>query len=278
MSTAFQEDLSPAGSPAVRPETTLADYVCEQALLLGSGAAVMNQLAMLGVGLGVAEHSSTLDRPLDRLRTTLTYVYAMSLGTDEERKAIVRMVNKVHAPIRSEGRYSAFDPDLQLWVAATLAQMGEQIYERIFGRLDDASREYIYRETWVYGTALQVKEESWPQTRAEFDTYWAESLAKLESTPEVRRYARQLIAQKGAPLYLKPLMPLQNLMTRGLVPPETRAAMGFTWSRRDQRLFDLFWTVFPPVYRLVPRAIRGLPATLYMRDFRKRMRQGRRVI
>ena len=59
----------------------MADQVLESAMLLGSGAAVMNQLAMLGVGLGVAEHSTTLQRQADRLRTTLTYVYGMATGT-----------------------------------------------------------------------------------------------------------------------------------------------------------------------------------------------------
>ena len=147
-----------------------------------------------------------------------------------------------------------------------------------FGRYDDATRERLYRETWVYGTLLQVRPESWPPTRAEFDAYWSASLAKLESTPEVRRYAAALLRQKGAPIYFKALLPLQSLMTRGLVPQETRDALGFAWSRRDQRLFDLFWKVFPPLYRAVPRPVRQLPATLYMRDFRRRMRQGRRVI
>ena len=67
------------------------------------------------------------------------------------------MVNKMHAPVRSPGRYSAFDPDLQLWVAATLAKNGEWLYEKVFGPMDAATKERCYRESWVYGTALQVR-------------------------------------------------------------------------------------------------------------------------
>jgi uncharacterized protein (DUF2236 family) len=257
---------------------TLADQVGEAALLLGSGAAVMNQLAMLGVGLGVAEHSTTLERPVDRLRTTLTYVYALALGTEQERRDIGRMVNRAHAPVRSEGRYTAFDPDLQLWVAATLTQMGEKVYELTFGPLDQASRDRIYRETWVYGTTLQVRPESWPATRADFEEYWRSSLARLEPDPVVRRYAAALLDRSQAPWVFKPLLPLQSLMARGLVPPETRAALGLTWSRRDQRRFDVFWRVFPPAYRRTPRWLRTLPSRLYLRDFRRRQATGRRVI
>ncbi|MSZ76010.1 MAG: DUF2236 domain-containing protein, partial [Actinobacteria bacterium] len=61
-------------------------------LLLGAGSTVMYQLAMKGVGLGVAEHSTTLARPVDRLRTTLTYVYVMVLGSAEEKAQIARLV------------------------------------------------------------------------------------------------------------------------------------------------------------------------------------------
>lgn len=256
----------------------MSDQVSEVGMLLGAGAAVMNQLAMLGVGEGVAEHSTTLQRPVDRLRTTLTYIFVLGTGTDDERVAIQRMVNKMHAPVRAEGRYSAFDPRLQLWVAATLTQMGELVHERIFGRLDDASREHIYRETWIFGTLLQVREEQWPQDRAAFDDYWAKSLVELRSTDEVRRYAAAVLDPGRAPLALRPAMPMQSLLARGLVPPEVREVLGLPWTSRDQRRFDLFWKVFPPVYRRVPRFLRTLPARLYMRDFRRRMARGDRVI
>lgn len=256
----------------------LADQAVEASVLLGAGAAIMNQLAMPGVGDGVVEHSDTLERPLDRLRTTLTYVYVVALGSDEERAAVAQMVNRAHAPVRSPGRYSAFDPELQLWVAATLSQLGEHLQERVFGPLDADVRERLYRQTWAYGTLLQVEPGAWPPTRAAFDAWWDASLGRLGATPEVRVYCRELVAQRGAPAYLRPLRPLQSLMTRGLVPPETRAALDLPWSRRDQWLFDLFWRVFPPAYRLLPRPLRHLPATLYLRDFRRRRRQGRRVI
>ncbi|MET0838585.1 MAG: oxygenase MpaB family protein, partial [Marmoricola sp.] len=76
-----------------KPDLSLADIIEESMLLLGAGSTVLYQLALLGVGRGVAEHSTTLSRPVDRLRTTLTYVYVMTRGTQEERDAVARMVN-----------------------------------------------------------------------------------------------------------------------------------------------------------------------------------------
>jgi uncharacterized protein (DUF2236 family) len=256
----------------------LADFVAEQMLMLGAGSTVMYQLAMKGVGLGVAEHSTTLQRPVDRLRTTLTYVFVMTLGTEEEKKAVARMVNKMHAGVRSPGRYSAFDPELQLWVAATLARNGEWLFEKVFEPMDEATKERVYRESWVFGTALQVTPEMWPQTRAEFDVYWEESLTRLEPDPSVQEYARQLLDTRSAPLLMRVALPLQSLMTRGNLDPRTREILALPWSRRDQRLYDAFWTVFVPAYKLVPRSLRHAHAHLILRDMRRRMRQGKRVI
>ena len=253
-------------------------FVAEQMLMLGAGSTVMYQLAMKGVGLGVAEHSTTLSRPVDRLRTTLTYVYVMTLGTEEEKRTVARLVNRMHARVRSAGRYSAYDPDLQLWVAATLARNGETLYERVFGPMDPATRERVYRDSWIFGTALQVKPEMWPQTRAEFDAYWDDALTRLEPDPQVQCYAKQLLSTEGAPLTMRGLIPLQSLMTRGNLDPRTREVLALPWSRRDQVVYDLFWKVFVPVYRLVPRRLRHLHAHLVLRDMRRRMRKGKRVI
>lgn len=259
-------------------EIGLDHFIGEQLLMLGAGSTVMYQLAMKGVGLGVAEHSTTLSRPVDRLRTTLTYVYVMILGSAAEKKEIARLVNRMHASVRSPGRYSAYDRDLQLWVAATLARNGETLYERVFGPMSPASRERVYRDAQIFGTALQVTDEQWPASRAEFETYWEESLRRLEPDPAVQCYVKRLLSTEGLPLGMRLAMPLQSLMTRGNLDPRTREVLALPWSARDQRRYDLFWKVFPPLYRAVPRPLRLLQARLMLADMRRRLRRGRRVI
>jgi uncharacterized protein (DUF2236 family) len=256
----------------------LADFVGEAVLLAGAGSAVMWQLARKEVGLGVVEHSTTLDRPLDRLRTTLTYVYVMALGNEAERRAVAGMVDRRHAPVRSAGRYSAFDPELQLWVAATLARSGETIRERVFGPMDPATRERVYRESWVLGAALQVTPAMWPATRAEFEEYWRTSVALLAPDPAVQRYARQLLSSRAVPFLIRPVQPLQSLVTRGNLEPRARDVLALPWTPADQARYNRFWRLVPPVYRQVPASVRQLPARLVLADFRRRLRSGRRVI
>jgi uncharacterized protein (DUF2236 family) len=41
-----------------------------------------------------------ISRPMDRLRTTMTYVYCMIYGTPEEKKMIVDWVHKAHSVVK----------------------------------------------------------------------------------------------------------------------------------------------------------------------------------
>jgi uncharacterized protein (DUF2236 family) len=275
MSAAPAQDDRPA--PAGEPSLEIADLLHEPVLLLGAGSAVMYQLAVWGVGKGVAEHSNTLQRPIDRLRTTLTYVYVMGLGTEEEKAAIARMVNRAHVPVKGEG-YTAFDPGLQLWVAATLAEVGVQMWEKAFPPIDRVTLEHLYREGQVYGNALQVKPEMWPADRAAFEEYWAQTEAGFRSDDQIRHYARALLSSKAQKWYVRPLISTISLVTRGNLSPHAREVFGFAWSARDQKRYDLFWSVVRRVYPWVPRWVRRLPAKVAMRDIRWRLRTGRRVI
>ncbi len=67
-------------------------------------------------------------------------------------------------------------------------------------------------------------------------------------------------------------------MTRGNLDSRTREILALPWSSRDQKLYDAFWKMFVPAYRLVPRPLRQLHARLVLRDMRRRMRKGKRVI
>jgi uncharacterized protein (DUF2236 family) len=122
---------------------TLAAINREAYIYFGAGVTVAWQLAKPRVGRGVARHSRTLDHPLQRLRATMSYVYAVTLGTDVDRAAIARHVNHAHRPVMGPG-YNAFDRDLQLWVAATLYRGAVDVYEFFVGPVPAHAREALY--------------------------------------------------------------------------------------------------------------------------------------
>jgi uncharacterized protein (DUF2236 family) len=247
--------------------TTMADISREGIILAGGGRALLLQLAHPSVGRGVAEHSDFANNPLGRLHGTLSYVYAVASGTDEDVAAMRRVVNKAHAPVRGAG-YTAMDPDLQLWVAATLYQTAISIYEDVYQPLDPDVAESVYREYAILGTVLQMPESLWPATRADFDAYWAAQLALLEVDDEVRAVARTLFRPKK--WRLRPLMPIVKFATSALLPAHVRPMFELKWSARKQASFDRIWGLVTWAYKQYPVQVRSLPRDYYLRKLRSR--------
>ncbi|HEY5221861.1 MAG TPA: oxygenase MpaB family protein [Microbacteriaceae bacterium] len=258
---------------AVRGIRDLAD---DGVLIAGGGRAILLQIAYPGVGRGVAEHSDFASRPLERLHATLTYAYAVVYGTDAEIAAVRRRVNRAHASVNGTAdaagpAYDAYDPDLQLWVAATLYDSAISLYERVFGALDDETAERVYREYGALGTVLQVPNDAWPTDRAAFRAYWDAMLPKLHATDATRRVARDLLHPRAGPLWLRAVMPLARLMTVGLLPPELREEFRLGWEPHHERRFQRWLRVTAVVFPRLPARLRHAPRRRYLAALRREL-------
>ena len=241
----------------------LRDIAAEGILLLGGPRAILLQIANPGVGRGVARHSDFSSDPMRRLRATLSYVYVVIFGTDAQVHRAVARVEGAHRPVHGDG-YDASDPELQLWVAATLYQSAVSVWERIFAPLDAASAEAIYRDYAVLGTALQVPESAWPVNLAAFERYWHAQSQKFTATEETRKVCRELLYPVHAPLWLRLAMPTMRLLTAGLLTAEQRALYAMQWGATRQRRFDRTLGTLAWVYRHLPGRIRHWPMHHYL--------------
>ena len=245
----------------------LRDIGAEAALLAGGGRAILLQLANPAVGHAVADHSDFAADPLRRLRNTLSYVYALVFGTHEQVAAVRSMVRHAHAPVRSE-TYNASDAALQLWVAATLYDTAATLHARIFGPLDEASLDAVYRDYAVVGTALGMPAALWPAGREAFGRYWRAQLARLEVDDRVREVGAQVLHPASGPLWMRVLMPVARLATAGLLPPALREAYALPWSDRHQRRFDRMMDVTARLYPHLPARLRHWPKNHLLRRLR----------
>jgi uncharacterized protein (DUF2236 family) len=168
--------------PPRRPARVV-DLINPAAVLLPAANVIM-QLSAPGVGYGVLESpvdsGNVYKHPFKRARTTGTYLAAATLGTDADRALIRDEVDKVHALVRSQKSspvsYNAFDPRLQLWVAACLYRYyrflpaefrshmqlpwtsGQQRrFEWLLSVLRIADR-VIPRDVWILGYRLYLRD------------------------------------------------------------------------------------------------------------------------
>jgi uncharacterized protein (DUF2236 family) len=244
--------------------------VASEAILLAGGAyAVLLQMAYPGVAKGVDEHSNFAYRPTDRLRTTMTYVYCMMYGSPEEKKTIIEWVHNAHTVVKGPD-YTADDPDLQLWVAATLYGGATEIYERFFDKPDEATADRIYREYSIIATSLRVPPGMWPENRAAFWKYWNHMLETLPICQNAKNVCQDLCYNKHGPLWVRANLPIVRVFTAEWLTPRMRQEYGL---KRSPKAYKLLMFNLKAVYPALPRALRQYPVNYYLKDMRKRIKK-----
>ena len=251
----------------------LAEVGGEWIMLAGGGCAILLQLAHPSVGRGVAEHSDFASRPFDRLVGTMTYVTAVACGDEQDVRDVRRSVGRAHAAVRGEASgdasaYSAYDVDLQLWVTATLYWTATRVLERVFGAQDAASADRLYLEFAAVGTSLQLPADMWPASRAAFAEYWADAVARLRVLPAARDVTRELLAARGAPLWMRAIMPWPRLATVALLPAELRSGFGLRLTERNRRRYERMMSAVAFAYPRLPLRARHLVRDRLLRRLR----------
>jgi uncharacterized protein (DUF2236 family) len=253
-----------------------------------AGAAnVVMQLSRPEVGHGVVESEvdsgNLLKHPWKRARTTFQYRAVAILGRPDDRAAFRAAVNGSHRHVKSSPdspvRYNAFDRELQMWVAACLFVGLEDTYRLLRGEMTAEQAEQFYRSAWPLGTTLQVTEDQWPPTRADFDAYWLDACKRVQIDEQVRAYLQDLLNLRMInPVLALAVRPLLKFLTLGFLAPVFREAMGVQWSGFEQRQFERLFLLVAFVNRFLPVFIRQGGSYVLLADVRRRARDHRALV
>jgi uncharacterized protein (DUF2236 family) len=228
---------------------------------LSGTANVVMQLSRPEVGYGVKDsvvtEGSLFGNPSRRRRTTVAFLAVAVFGTAQERAAYRNAVNSSHARVRNapgtEPTYTAFDPQLQLWVGACIYKGFEEAREYTFGPLAGAEREEFYRQGAIFGGVLQMPPELWPADRAAFETYWRSGLAEARIDASVAEYLHRVIRLEYLGRTIPaPVLRLRRWLVTGYLPAELREQMGLSWTRSQERRFVRFNRGLGHVVRRLP--------------------------
>jgi uncharacterized protein (DUF2236 family) len=231
----------------------------ENILLLGGGRALLMQLAHPRVAAGVDEHSDFRANPIRRLRRTIRMTMAIVFGDRDTALAAARGVNQVHARVQGAD-YRALDPDLLLWVYATLADTALVTYEAFVKRLLPREREEFHQEFKLLGELLGIPRDLFPDAVHDFDQYMEQMVSSGPVRVDAR--ARDLASQIMKPrvwLLRGPVMVPLNVITTGLLTPALREQYGLPWGPRQQRVYRLAVAAVPRVIALTPPLLRVWP-------------------
>jgi uncharacterized protein (DUF2236 family) len=246
--------------------------------ILFGPAAVLLQVAHPRIAQGVADHSDFRDNALARLRRTLTTVNRIAFGTHQEAEQMRERLSAVHGRVQGEtspgmtgpSHYSAFEPDLMLWVLATLIDASIRGYEFVWGPLSHQRREKFYRDFRQFGTYFGLSEEEGPADYEEFKEYYELMLRDevLGSHPLCAEVAAAVVRPPN-PLRDRLLGKVVDFLPIETVPAHIRDRLNLkstAWTRLRMatlrrlapiafRVLPKRWTFYPESYR-AERALR----------------------
>lgn len=251
-------------SGLVRPGPGSVSWAINRQVLAVAGwpRAILMQMAHPLVAAGVAEHSSfrgSMGSGFKRLSSTIDAMFALTFGSDEEAITAAARINSIHDRVSGDG-YSAHDPDLLLWVHATLLQSIPMAYERFVGGLTPGQRDTYCADAAIMEPLLGIPAGLLPRNTAQLNAYLHVmcSSGRLRVNERSRRIAHAILFPPGWRL-LWPAFRFVQLVTIGTLPPAVRAAYGFNWTSRDARALDRWTTAVRWLHRRLPRLVREWP-------------------
>jgi uncharacterized protein (DUF2236 family) len=243
----------------------------EGVLLLGGGRALVLQVAHPLVAAGVAAHSNYREDPWGRLYRTLETTTAIVFGDSETSAEASARLQRMHTRVRGTtdeagGRfpagtpYEANDPELLMWVHATLVDTSLLVYDRYVARLSIDERRRYYDEQKLLGEAFGVPIDRQPATYADFNDYMAEMLdGDSIAVTDALRDVVDATLRPSMPFVARPVIEAMNLATVGLLPARLRDQLGLAWGPGRERLVGASRLMLRGALPLLPRLLREFP-------------------
>ena len=259
----------PAGDPQAGlfgPGSALWRVNREAALFLGSGRALLLQLAHPQVAAAIAAHSDALADPFGRFHRTFGTVYAMVFGTRARALGTARRLHRIHAGITGRmpydlggfaagSEYRANEAAALRWVWATLVDTALLAHDLVLPPPSQAERVQHYEENLRLGRLFGLLPGDLPPDPAAFAAYVADMVGGdvLAVGPEARRIGLGLVS---AP---KPWLPLPRWfrdLTSHTLPPRLREAYGLPYGPAERRRAERAIRRLRRLYPLLPRRLR----------------------
>lgn len=213
----------------------------DQALYLGTPAGIVLQVAHPKVGQGVADHGMLQFDPVERLHRTFDAFHAILFGDVITAVRSVVTLRTIHervtgslesaaGPFDNGESYYAHDPELLLWVAATLIEIPLRTYQLYIGRLSDDEIEQFYDEMKTFGELMGIPHEEFPTSYDAFTEYFQRILDdEIVDSTASRRVIDGFLEQSPAPRTVE-------FLVCSVLSESAREAVGFEWGPVQQQL------------------------------------------
>jgi uncharacterized protein (DUF2236 family) len=215
-------------------------------LILGLAGmrALLMEVAHPLIAAGVANHSDFRERPFRRLYRTMRLMSCITFGSREAASRAVQRIHQCHSSVQGELRqragchpsgraYNANDPQLKLWVLATLIDSSLCLYELFVRTVSVEEKESYYQDSRRMGRLLGIASARMPADYGSFAAYLQTMLSggTLVVSAAAQEVATALLA---GPLRGR-IVRAASFVSIGLLPKDLRVAYGLSWNESQQK-------------------------------------------
>jgi uncharacterized protein (DUF2236 family) len=214
----------------------------EHVVALSGPRALLMQAAHPVAFTGFFMSTGALEDPYSRLQRTARVLDTITWGSRADADTATAAVRRIHATKRGTlpeavGKFpagtpwAADDPELLLWILATLTDSAWIVHQRYVRPLTRAERDSYWRDMQVMGRLFGMGDSDMPDTSIELETYVRDMIAGdvLHVSEQARELGIQVVLNPPVPLLARPLLELANFVTVGLLPGKIRRQYRLGW-------------------------------------------------
>lgn len=238
----------------------------ESALFLGAGRAALLQLAHPWVATALEQHSSLMDKPIERFHNTFRIVFTMIFGSLGQATRAASHLYGLHTRVQGElaedvasyrhgSRYEANEIAALRWVYATLLESAVLAYECVLPPLKVEELAAYYAESKTLAALFGLPAAALPADWKSFLIYCREmeQSQSLGVTNSARMMGQRLMA--GAGSWVRPPRWYRSL-TAAWLPSRVREEFGINFGGPEQLSMERALRWLPATYQRLPGAVR----------------------
>jgi len=264
---AFQKQLTTLPDKGVEgffgPGSASWQLYREPLIFVGGIRALLLQIAHPAVADGVHRFSNFQEDALERGRRTFKAMAKIYFADAGQARATALQLFTIHSYIQGvynarafKKSYTATDPDLALWVLATLIDTTYVVFDEVYGGISTSVQHQFYEESKITAALMGIPATHYPPTLADFKNYFQGMLTGDILRVDGKSYAlaQAILHNRHANSYLSELLALAFL------PQELCLDFGVKPSLQKERHIRWLLKTIKISYGLMPSPLRYSPA------------------
>jgi len=239
-----EELRAPADDGLFGPDSVTWRVMATAATSVGTGTAVLAQMLHPRVVRLIAQASTFERNPELRARLTSQYATTITYGDTAAAENAGATLRRLHGrmkaiDVETGEEYDANEPDLLMWVHATIPWALLRAYDRWGPKLTAEEKDRFVDEQRIAARLVGIDPETAPRNVAELDAYIQSMMPRLAYTTEAGRIRAIMVPRKIPRNLTEVITRVAALGSVDLLPDEMRHLYGYWWSPLHRALIQM---------------------------------------